>query len=128
MKANNIKSNDWLIRGVGKEQLKTEKALAIIAAKIQLRRLELGMDQKEFAKHMGVSQGMVSRWESGNYNFTISTLISICEKLELSFEPEIKTIKEKKDNIVFVDLNTKKEIGWDAWKPSTRRVVSGGAA
>ncbi|MCH5279935.1 MAG: helix-turn-helix transcriptional regulator [Lachnospiraceae bacterium] len=30
----------------------------------------MGMTQLEFAKHMGVSQGMVSKWESREYNFT----------------------------------------------------------
>ena len=36
-----------------------------------------------------LTKGMVSRWESGTYNFSISTLIGICEKLELNFEPQI---------------------------------------
>ena len=82
-------STNWLTAGLSEEELLAKKTLAIIAADIQLKRIELGLDQKEFAKLLGVNQGMVSRWESGTYNFTITTLINICEKLELSFKPQI---------------------------------------
>ncbi len=64
--------------------------MALISAKILERRCEMGMNQKQFAEYMGVSQGMVSKWESGDYNFTIITLQEICEKLDLQFEPEIR--------------------------------------
>ena len=84
-----IETTNWLTKGISKEQLKIEKALSVIAAKIFTKRTQMGMDQKAFAKFVGVSQGMVSRWESGTYNFSISTLIGICEKLELDFEPQI---------------------------------------
>lgn len=93
MKKAITKSTNWLTAGLSEEELLAKKTLAIIAADIQLKRIELGLDQKEFAKLLGVSQGMVSRWESGTYNFTITTLINICEKLELSFKPQI-TSKE----------------------------------
>lgn len=93
MKKTITKSTNWLTARLSEEELLAKKTLAIIAADIQLKRIELGLDQKEFAKLLGVSQGMVSRWESGTYNFTITTLINICEKLELSFKPQI-TSKE----------------------------------
>ena len=32
---------------------------------------------------MGVTQGMVSKWESREYNFTIRSLNEICEKVDL---------------------------------------------
>ena len=42
------------------------------------------LTQTAFAKVMGVTQSMVSRWESGDCNFTLHTLISIGEVLGLS--------------------------------------------
>ena len=43
------------------------------------------MTQSEFAEYIGVSQGMVSKWESREYNFTIKSLNEICVKLDISF-------------------------------------------
>ena len=37
-------------------------------------------------KKLNVSQGMVSKWESEDYNFTIESLAQIAEKLELNLE------------------------------------------
>lgn len=59
---------------------------AKIAAVIVKKRLELGMTQKEFAEKLQVSQGMVSKWESEDYNFTIESLAHIAEKLELQLD------------------------------------------
>ena len=47
------------------------------------------MTQQEFAEYMGVSQGMVSKWESREYNFTIRSLNEICQKLALDFSVSI---------------------------------------
>lgn len=82
-------SADWLTSGYSDEELLAEKTLAVIAADIQLKRIEKCLDQKQFARLLGVSPRMVARWESGTYNFTITTLINICEKLDLSFKPQI---------------------------------------
>ena len=82
-------SSDWLTKDIAPESLASEKALALISARICLRRQELGLSQKDFAKTMGVSQAVASKWESGNYNFTINTLTKICSKLDLVFEPRL---------------------------------------
>lgn len=89
-KVANAKTTSWLAEGLDEEQIKEIKELALIAAKIERKRISSGMTQKEFAEKMGVSQGMVSRWESGTYNFTIATLNTICRKLGLEFEPLIR--------------------------------------
>ena len=47
---------------------------AKIATTITKNRIQRQMNQKEFAKFMGVSQSMVSKWESEEYNFTIESL------------------------------------------------------
>lgn len=54
-----------------------------ISKSIIKHRLSLGMNQKEYAKKLGVSQGMVSKWESGDYNFSTSSLAKIAIKTGL---------------------------------------------
>lgn len=125
MKRQNVETTSWLTNGISEEQLKIEKALAVISAKIYTKRTKMGLDQKAFAKFMGVTQGMISRWESGTYNFSISTLIGICEKLNLSFDPcildreltiqNIAFVKPKKNSVDFND--------WVDWKPSKINIV-----
>lgn len=94
----NAEESNWLGQGLKEQEIKQIKELATISAKIQLKRVELGMTQKEFAQKMGVSQGMVSKWESGEYNFTINTINDICERLGLLFEPLIKEKESFADN------------------------------
>lgn len=68
--------------------------LGKISAAIVKKRVALNMTQKEFASHIKVSQGMVSKWESGDYNFSIKTLAEIAEKLDMelyiNLKPEIE--------------------------------------
>ncbi len=54
-------------------------------------RMERSMNQKQFAEFMGVSQAMVSKWESGDCNFTVETIAKICEKLGLVAKFELIT-------------------------------------
>lgn len=89
-KIKNAKMTNWLAEGLTENEISSIKELALVSARIEMKRNELGMSQKEFAKMMGVSQGMVSKWESGEYNFTIITLKEICDKLDLEFEPVIR--------------------------------------
>lgn len=71
------------------------------------------MTQKEFAEHIKVSQGMISKWESGNYNFSIKTLAEVAEKLDMelyiNLKPEAgregKKASERKQMLYI--LNTK---------------------
>ena len=123
-------TTDWLIKGVSNEQLETEKALAVISAQIYIKRTETGMDQKAFAKYMGVTQGLVSRWESGTYNFSISTLISICDKLGLVFEPKIMEKEFVTQNIKFIKTknNNYDSFGWGDWSPHNAKELKKGVA
>ena len=130
MNNHTIETTNWLTKGISEEQIKVEKALSVIAAEIYTKRTQMGMDQKAFAKFMGVSQGMVSRWESGTYNFSISTLIGICEKLELNFEPQIFEKELAPQNTEFVKI---KKIncdfgGWVDWRPNSKEVLGKGVA
>lgn len=79
----NAKETNWVTEGLSAAEIKTIVELAKISARIEGSRLEMGMTQQEFAEYMGVTQGMVSKWESRDYNFTIRSLNEICRKLDL---------------------------------------------
>ena len=70
--------------------LKSAIVLSDISLAIASKREELAMTQKEFAKYMGVSQSMVSKWEDGAYNFTIEKICEIFDKLKMDFDFSIK--------------------------------------
>lgn len=89
-KLKDAKVTNWLCDGLTPKEIHETKKLALISAKIQLKRSALGMTQKEFARYMGVTQGMISKWESGEYNFTLLSLDNICNKLNLCFFPVIR--------------------------------------
>ena len=67
---------------------KTENRIRVSVAKeIISARKKLGYSQKELAKKLGVSQAMVSQYESGDCNFTIESLCRIA--LVLGLYPSI---------------------------------------
>ncbi|MCO7109621.1 helix-turn-helix domain-containing protein [Gemmiger formicilis] len=57
--------------------------LALISAAIEMWRADHNMTQAAFAEFMGVTQVMVSKWESGEYNFTVKTLSEISAKINM---------------------------------------------
>ena len=71
MNFQNAKSSSWLVSSLTKEQVKKLELIHEISMAIVHERKKLGMNQTEFAKFLGVTQGMVSKWESGEYNFTL---------------------------------------------------------
>ena len=91
------KKTNWPIEGMSEAEVKTTVELAKISAKIESCRNELGMTQAEFADYMGVSQGMVSKWESREYNFTVRSLNEIFQKLDLNLSIEIRNTDETED-------------------------------
>ena len=50
---------------------------------ITKERLRLNMNQKEFADHIHATQSLVSRWESGKYNFSLKKLSEIAVSLDM---------------------------------------------
>ena len=90
--------------------------LGSISASIARQRLQSNMTQKEFADYMCVSQGMVSKWEGGDYNFSIRTLADIADKLDVeltvNLEPKKKEIQVKHiQNTVYIASEKKKFSG-----------------
>jgi len=73
------------------QEWEVKRIKSLIGAEIEFARVNLGQSQIEFAKFMGVTQGMVSRWESGTYNFTIETLSNIAFKLGKSIDSFFST-------------------------------------
>ena len=61
----------------------------VIRAEIECRKA-IGMTQKELAERMGTAQANISRFESGNYNPSLSFLQKMAESLgtslRISFE------------------------------------------
>jgi len=65
-------------------------AISDVSVAIIRKRIAFGMTQKEFAKYIGVSQGMISKWENGDYNFTLRAIAEICEKLDLQMNLKLE--------------------------------------
>lgn len=70
----------------------------LLASKLKVRvsdaiinnRKNMGLNQKQYAELIGVSQAMISEWESGHYNFSIESLSLIASKLNLKLEINLK--------------------------------------
>ena len=71
------------------EEVLAAEQMAKISAAITKERIDRDLTQAEFAKLLGVSQGMVSKWESEDYNFTIESLAGICDKLDWDMNIEL---------------------------------------
>ncbi len=78
-----------LTENMSAEEVALSALQGIIAAEISMRRQELGMSQKDLAEKLGVSQGLVSRWERAETNFTLETLVRIASVLDLNIQSPI---------------------------------------
>lgn len=90
---NNMEDERVLLSSLVSKLEEDEMVLAtlqgMIAAEISMKRQELKLSQKEFAEKMSVSQSLVSRWENGDTNYTLQTLVKICSILELKMQSPI---------------------------------------
>lgn len=93
----NANKTNWITEGISDTEVKSIVELAKISAQIERYRVEKGMTQQQFADYMGVSQGMISKWESREYNFTIKTLNEICEKIDLKLTVSLDRTCAKTD-------------------------------
>ena len=75
--------------------LTASRLLSGLSSTIVKNRIDMGITQKEFAEYMGVSQSMVSKWESADYNFSVKALAEIASKLDLDI-----TVRMYKSKIV----------------------------
>lgn len=77
-------------RDLTKADIKSSIANAIIN-----KRISQGLNQKDLAEKIGKSQATISKWENGDMNFTIDSLVEIAFDLEMQL-----TIKLKDNPIV----------------------------
>lgn len=90
MKQNNLEALfSALSDGLSAEEFQLSVLQGQIAAEIAMQRQKLGLSQKELAARLGVTQGLVSRWEKGETNFTLSKLVEIASALELKMQSPI---------------------------------------
>lgn len=68
------------------EELQLAVIRGLIAAEISMKRQKLGWSQADLARELGVTQGLVSRWEAGETNFNLSTLVRIASALDLKLQ------------------------------------------
>ena len=104
-------------------EVKAEKIKAAISIEIVEKRKEMKMTQTEFAKHLGVSQAMISKWENGDCNFSLSTICEICDMLLLDLKFEI----ERSDSYETVS-EPKRNEQWQSLQPLSIKKPDGAAA
>lgn len=98
---------NWLFEDITKEELELDKILADVSIAIIKERYALNMNQKDFAKHLGISQPMVSKLESLEYNPSIKTLFQICNKLNLKLDIYVTKVENDTKSIVSKFANKK---------------------
>jgi len=74
----------------------SSKAMAEASKSITKERLRLGMNQTEFADYIHVKQSLISRWESGQYNFSIQKLSEIAASLDMDLSVKLRRKPELK--------------------------------
>lgn len=87
---------DLLTKDMNTADVKKSLVLSSVSFEITKQRIKLGMNQTQFAKYLGVTQGMISKWENGDYNFTLNTLTDVMCKLGVDFDIQFK---EKESSI-----------------------------
>ena len=87
-----------LVEGLTEPMSAAEVAETIVCMEIgdliRDTRKAQNLTQKDFAEKMDVSQSLVSRWESGDCNFTIRTLAQIAEALKLNLKSPIAPLQQ----------------------------------
>lgn len=76
---------------VFKKEMQVENLLVDIACEFINYRAKHGMTQKDLAQKLEMTQAMVSKLESGEYNPTIKMLFEIAQKLGWKFDLQFKS-------------------------------------
>ena len=87
------------------EDVLTAKLMAQVSSAITNERLHLQMSQQEFAKYIGVPQSLISRWEHGDYNFSIRKISEIMAKLNFDVDFSITPLKDNFEEGVLNELD-----------------------
>lgn len=73
------------------------KLISQFSNSITSERLRLNMSQKQFADYINATQSLISRWERGDYNFSINKIAEIASKLDLDIDFKIKKCESSSD-------------------------------
>ena len=72
-----------LSENISSSELIASRLMVSISTALTKYRIVNKMDQKKFAELLDVSQPMISKYESGDYNFTIKSLSDIADKTNM---------------------------------------------
>lgn len=103
---------EGLTKGISDQELMTANICSSVAAEIMKKRLAMNMNQHDFASFLGVRQSTISKWESGQLNFTLEKLSEIACKLgikvSLSFcDPSVEMKSEPvKENKYYSEVSS----------------------
>lgn len=78
-----------------KREMIVEDLLVDIACEFIKYRVKNELTQKDLAKKLEITQAMVSKLESGDYNPSIKMLFEIAQKLSWNFKIEFNEVVEK---------------------------------
>lgn len=68
---------------ISPEDALAAKLMSQVSSGITRERLQLQMNQSEFSEYINVSQSQISRWEHGDYNFSLRKIAEIAAALDL---------------------------------------------
>lgn len=63
------------------------------------------LSQADLAHRLGVSQAIVSRYESGSYNITLKTICAVCTKLKIDFDFKLSVPSSSADPVDILPEN-----------------------
>ncbi len=86
-----------LSENISSSELIASRLMVSISTALTKYRIVNKMDQKKFAELLDVSQPMISKYESGDYNFTIKSLSDIADKtnMELNISMDSDDIADR---------------------------------
>ncbi len=129
---NEIKTSSSLFSDLTEAEIKSSLFKGAIAAEFIKQRKERRMTQKEFAELLDVTQGMISKWESLDYNITVSGLIEIFSKLDVDVDicfDGKSLLKSKNKSTILEFCITSSSNNWEANNRISKLTDSiGGAA
>ena len=78
--------DDILLVNNLEREIRIRKQLALIPINVFELRLKLGLNQSEFASKIGLSGNSYGHYESGDRQFPLSVLLSICEECNVTLD------------------------------------------
>ncbi|AZT91266.1 XRE family transcriptional regulator [Caldicellulosiruptor changbaiensis] len=99
-----------------KKYFELDDILVNIALSLINYRIKNNLTQKELAQKLGMTQAMVSKLESGEYNPTVKMLYEISKALGLEFKVELREKTEPMEQWIectesFIDVGSSNRVG-----------------